>query len=47
MAVLLSFLAKLRGKGLWIGVQVGSFVECVLLSTITSCINWEQRVFII
>ncbi|KAH1245235.1 Protein DETOXIFICATION 11 [Glycine max] len=43
MAILLSFFAKMRGKGLWIGVQVGSFAQCVLLSTITSCINWEQQ----
>ncbi|KAK7343448.1 hypothetical protein VNO77_12198 [Canavalia gladiata] len=39
----LAFLAHMRGKGLWIGVQVGAFVQCVLLSTITGCINWEQQ----
>ncbi|KAL2324163.1 hypothetical protein Fmac_023221 [Flemingia macrophylla] len=39
----LAFLAKLEGKGLWIGVQVGAFVQCVLFSIITSCINWEQQ----
>ncbi|XP_020237997.1 protein DETOXIFICATION 12 isoform X1 [Cajanus cajan] len=39
----LAFLAKLGGKGLWIGIQVGAFVQCVLFSTITICINWEQQ----
>ncbi|RDY01668.1 Protein DETOXIFICATION 12, partial [Mucuna pruriens] len=43
VAASLAFLAKLGGKGLWIGVQVGAFVQCILLSTITSCINWEQQ----
>ncbi|KAK7357712.1 hypothetical protein VNO80_17007 [Phaseolus coccineus] len=43
VATSLAFLAKMRGRGLWIGVQVGAFVQCTLLSTITSCINWEQQ----
>ncbi|XP_028182249.1 protein DETOXIFICATION 12-like isoform X1 [Glycine soja] len=43
VAASLAFLEKMRGKGLWIGVQVGAFVQCVLLSIITSCINWEQQ----
>ncbi|KAH1231063.1 Protein DETOXIFICATION 12 [Glycine max] len=43
VAATLAFLAKMRGKGLWIGVQVGAFVQCILFSTITSCINWEQQ----
>ncbi|KAK7390914.1 hypothetical protein VNO78_19106 [Psophocarpus tetragonolobus] len=43
VAALLAFLAKMRGKGLWIGAQIGAFVQCVLLSIVTSCINWEQQ----
>ncbi|XP_027363112.1 protein DETOXIFICATION 12-like [Abrus precatorius] len=39
----LAFWVQLGGKGLWMGVQVGAFVQCVLLSIITSCINWEQQ----
>ncbi|OIV91086.1 hypothetical protein TanjilG_30308 [Lupinus angustifolius] len=42
-AATLAFWFKLRGKGLWIGIQVGSFVQTLLLSIITSGINWEQQ----
>ncbi|XP_061351420.1 protein DETOXIFICATION 12-like [Gastrolobium bilobum] len=43
VAASLAFWLKLGGKGLWIGIQSGAFVQCVLLSIITSCINWEQQ----
>ncbi|WCJ33249.1 MATE efflux family protein [Euphorbia peplus] len=43
VAATLGFVLKLRGKGLWIGIQVGSFVQNVLLVVITSCTNWEQQ----
>ncbi|KAK7343446.1 hypothetical protein VNO77_12196 [Canavalia gladiata] len=42
-AVLLGFWVQMRGKGLWIGIQVGCFIQTALLSIITSCINWEQQ----
>ncbi|XP_058769448.1 protein DETOXIFICATION 10-like isoform X4 [Vicia villosa] len=42
VAAALAFWVQVGGKGLWIGIQVGAFVQCVLLSIITSCINWEQ-----
>ena len=44
MAALLAFLVRLGGKGLWIGIQSGAFVQCILLSIITGCINWEKQV---
>ncbi|KAI4313854.1 hypothetical protein L6164_026801 [Bauhinia variegata] len=43
VAAALGFWAQMRGKGLWIGVQVGSFVQTLLLSIITSCTNWEEQ----
>jgi MATE family multidrug resistance protein len=43
-AAALAFWVQVGGKGLWIGIQVGAFVQCVLLSIITCCINWEQLV---
>nr|POE60522.1 protein detoxification 12 [Quercus suber] len=43
VAVILSFLAKLRGRGLWIGIQTGSFVQAVVLSIIASCTVWEKQ----
>ncbi|OIV91087.1 hypothetical protein TanjilG_30309 [Lupinus angustifolius] len=42
-AATLAFWFKLKGKGLWIGLLVGSFVQTLLLSIITSRINWEQQ----
>ena len=43
VAAALAFWVQVGGKGLWIGIQVGAFVQCVLLSIIT-CINLEQLV---
>ncbi|XP_061351421.1 protein DETOXIFICATION 12-like [Gastrolobium bilobum] len=43
VAASLAFWLKLGGKGLWIGIQCGAFIQCVLLAIITSCINWEQQ----
>ena len=45
VAVILSFLAKLRGRGLWIAIQTGSFVQTVVLSIITSRTDWEKKVY--
>ncbi|EEF30164.1 TRANSPARENT TESTA 12 protein, putative [Ricinus communis] len=43
VAAVLGFWLNLRGKGLWIGIQVGSFVQIVLLAIITRSTNWEQQ----
>ncbi|KAH1035757.1 hypothetical protein AAZX31_20G111600 [Glycine max] len=43
MAALLAFLVRLGGQGLWIGIQSGAFVQTLLLSIITGCINWEKQ----
>lgn len=43
VAASLAFLVQIGGKGLWIGIQVGAFIQCVLLSIITIRINWEQQ----
>jgi len=45
MAALLAFLVRLGGQGLWIGIQSGAFVQTLLLSIITGCINWEKQVY--
>ncbi|XP_041010001.1 protein DETOXIFICATION 12-like isoform X1 [Juglans microcarpa x Juglans regia] len=42
-AAVLGFWAQYRGRGLWIGVQTGAFVQTVLLSIVTSCTNWEKQ----
>lgn len=48
----LGFLAHWRGRGLWIGIQIGSFLQSFMLGIITCMTNWElqasnarQRVF--
>ncbi|CAF2195341.1 unnamed protein product, partial [Brassica napus] len=42
-AVLLGFRFKMRGRGLWIGITVGSFVQALLLGLIVSLTNWKQQ----
>ncbi|KAH9794903.1 protein DETOXIFICATION 14 [Citrus sinensis] len=43
VAAALGFWLKMRGEGLWIGIQVGAFVQIVLLFLITSCQNWKKQ----
>ena len=43
-AIVLGFKFDMRGKGLWIGITVGSFVQAVLLGLIVSLTNWKQQV---
>ncbi|KAG2709475.1 hypothetical protein I3843_05G220100 [Carya illinoinensis] len=42
-AAVLGFWAQYRGRGLWIGIQTGAFVQTVLLSIVTSRTNWEKQ----
>ncbi|XP_019083286.1 PREDICTED: protein DETOXIFICATION 14-like isoform X2 [Camelina sativa] len=42
-AVLLAFWFKMGGKGLWIGITVGSFVQAVLLGLVVIFTNWKQQ----
>lgn len=43
VAAALGFWLKMRGEGLWIGIQFGAFVQIVLLFLITSCQNWKKQ----
>ncbi|KAF5450967.1 hypothetical protein F2P56_031276 [Juglans regia] len=43
VGVLLGFWVQLRGKGLWIGILVGAFVQAILLFVITSCTDWGKQ----
>jgi len=36
----------LRGKGLWIGILVGSTLQTIVLALVTFFTNWEQEVYI-
>ncbi|KAK9951595.1 hypothetical protein M0R45_007033 [Rubus argutus] len=43
VAATLAFLVQLRGRGHWIGIQVGAFVQTPLLAFVTTCTNWEKQ----
>ncbi|KAK9934654.1 hypothetical protein M0R45_021790 [Rubus argutus] len=43
VAATLAFWVQLRGKGLWIGIQVGAFVQTTLLVIVTTCTNWDKQ----
>ncbi|KAM1517487.1 hypothetical protein ACFX1Z_020575 [Malus domestica] len=43
VAATLAFWIQLRGRGLWIGIQVGAFVQTVMLSFVTIGTNWEKQ----
>ncbi|KAL5828117.1 hypothetical protein ACOSQ4_019914 [Xanthoceras sorbifolium] len=43
VAAILGFWLQMRGQGLWIGILVGAFVQTLLLSIITSCLDWEKQ----
>ncbi|KAL1209456.1 Protein DETOXIFICATION 14 [Cardamine amara subsp. amara] len=42
-AIILAFKFKMRGRGLWIGITVGSCVQAVLLGVIVILTNWKQQ----
>ncbi|CAA3027109.1 DETOXIFICATION 14-like [Olea europaea subsp. europaea] len=43
MASVLGFVLHLRGKGLWLGLNMGSIVQSFLLTLITSLTNWKKQ----
>ena len=44
VSVILGFVVHLKGKGLWIGIVVGSVVQATLLSLIAGFTNWKKQV---
>ncbi|CAM8983797.1 unnamed protein product [Rhodiola kirilowii] len=43
LAITLTFLFKLRGKGLWIGLTAGSAVQATMLAIVAIFTNWEKQ----
>lgn len=43
IALTLAFVVKLRGRGLWIGILSGAFLQTSLLAIVTICTNWEKE----
>ncbi|KAM3363268.1 protein DETOXIFICATION 14-like [Capsicum galapagoense] len=44
LAVVLGFILHLKAKGLWIGIVVGSTIQSIILSVVTSFTDWEKQV---
>ncbi|KAM7272693.1 hypothetical protein ACFE04_027356 [Oxalis oulophora] len=42
-AIILTFFYNFGGKGLWIGITCGSFVQAIVLLTITIRTKWEEE----
>ncbi|KAL7171072.1 hypothetical protein ACSBR2_035852 [Camellia fascicularis] len=43
IAAILAFWVQLRGKGLWIGIQAGAFVQAIMMAIITRSTNWDKQ----
>ncbi|KAL5745080.1 hypothetical protein ACOSP7_026226 [Xanthoceras sorbifolium] len=43
VAAVLCFVLDLRGKGLWIGILLGSTVQAISLAVVTSLTNWQKQ----
>nr|XP_043618317.1 protein DETOXIFICATION 14-like [Erigeron canadensis] len=43
MALVLGFHLHLKGKGLWSGLIIGIFVQCIMLSLVTHFTNWKKQ----
>ncbi|XVF71554.1 hypothetical protein PTKIN_Ptkin12aG0047400 [Pterospermum kingtungense] len=43
LAAVLCFALNFKGKGLWMGILTGSFVQLPLLSFVTARTNWEKQ----
>ncbi|XP_019173066.1 PREDICTED: protein DETOXIFICATION 14-like [Ipomoea nil] len=43
VAIILGFVAHGNGKGLWIGLNVGASVQCILLALITWFTDWQKQ----
>ncbi|XP_028080535.1 protein DETOXIFICATION 12-like isoform X2 [Camellia sinensis] len=43
IAAVLAFWVQLRGKGLWIGIQAGAFVQAIMMAIITRSTNWDKQ----
>ncbi|GMI74913.1 hypothetical protein like AT1G15170 [Hibiscus trionum] len=43
VAATLGFWLHLKAIGLWLGILSGAFTQTILLTIVTSCINWEKQ----
>ncbi|KAL3844906.1 hypothetical protein ACJIZ3_002309 [Penstemon smallii] len=47
VAMVFGFVLHLRGKGLWLGLNMGSIVQSILLTLLACTTNWRKQVSII
>lgn len=47
LSVVLCFVLHLRGKGLWIGLLVGTTVQVAMFALITAFTNWQKQVLLL
>ena len=45
VGAILGFVVHLKGKGLWIGIVIGSAVQATLLSLVTIFTDWKKQVY--
>ncbi|OMO80283.1 Multi antimicrobial extrusion protein [Corchorus capsularis] len=43
LAAVLCFALNMRGKGLWMGIMAGTFVQALLLALVTGFTNWQKQ----
>ncbi|KAM7271480.1 hypothetical protein ACFE04_030694 [Oxalis oulophora] len=43
IAAVLAFTLQLRGKGFWIGILVGIFVQSIIMFIVITCQDWEKH----
>lgn len=43
LAIVLGFVLKLRGKGLWTGLVMGTTVQVIIYSFVTTFTSWEKQ----
>ncbi|KAL1194291.1 Protein DETOXIFICATION 6 [Cardamine amara subsp. amara] len=44
VGLFLGFWCHMNGKGLWIGVVVGSTMQGIILAIVTACMSWNEQV---
>lgn len=44
VGLFLGFWCHMNGKGLWIGVVIGSAAQGIILAIVTACMSWNEQV---
>ncbi|KAL8142036.1 hypothetical protein V2J09_015068 [Rumex salicifolius] len=44
MAIWMGVWLKMRGRGLWLGIQLGTIIQILLLLVATAFTDWEKQI---